>query len=298
MLIQGYGLISEPTGLYLEFPDSKMWPYSHIFHTENTKYDDKIGERGSAWFPFPPIWGMSEIFLATSQIIIGCAKRKNIFLQEKKCIDLIQTATMHKQRLELESLELLYNSKIQDQEVLCVHFTQKWKKYLKVFDLATLKCLSQKEVSIMVKFKTIIEGQETKNLEFYKNYPYYGNRHLNGYYALSSAPIDEQRNPYSFAPYECSWQLVEYAKQFMDFYEYDSAFRFSRFSFTPEKEYIDPQTIDFRIRGYLDYHELLRMGKLHNVVYSDFKISRIQGVKIFSCPHFTLRVEESASQKK
>lgn len=144
---------------FLVFDDTKMWPYSHLFHKDNTLYDDEKNFRWWKKFPFQPQNGMTEIFLATEKIIIACWQRKNIKWVTKSFVDII-TADKLKYRIELDEVVLVYDSMIDNKKSLVINYGIKWEYKTITLTIDDLKIQQTKEETIVCEFN-FINNQQT-----------------------------------------------------------------------------------------------------------------------------------------
>ena len=125
---------------FINTPTWDFWPYINIFHKENLLFDDVKQTRWSQNFPFKSSFNNNtEIFLSLDFIYICPWERSNIAWEKQKFIDIIHIKTLDKIRIYIEELSLIYNTIIDNRNILVINYLDKlaWKTIY--FDIETLK---------------------------------------------------------------------------------------------------------------------------------------------------------------
>ena len=97
---------------YIDFKESRLGPYTHLFKRENLYFDEESWERGSFFFPAKnKEFQNTEIFLETNDIIVCVWIRGSFSGEEKKFVEIVNLRTQEKYRFYPDEVGLIYNSK-------------------------------------------------------------------------------------------------------------------------------------------------------------------------------------------
>lgn len=152
-------IITENWNYKIKFTKDSFWPYEQKFGRVDCYYNDKLQDRWSVLFPYKnKEFDNTEIFLETDDVIVCTWDRTNLSGKEKSFIDIINLKTEKKQRLYVEEVNLIYNSR--NEIVVNANFDWVWKTVK--LDQETMEIKEEKEEKLFAFFKVLYNEKQKK----------------------------------------------------------------------------------------------------------------------------------------
>lgn len=137
---------------FIDFSNSKIGPYTHLYDREKLYYHEIIDERGSLDFPLKNAeFENSEIFLETDDIAICIWERWSISWGISQFIDIINLSNGNKNRFFTDEVNLIYNT----ETTVEINLVEKWKTITHSLDINSLEITSSIEENLVAFFKLI-----------------------------------------------------------------------------------------------------------------------------------------------
>lgn len=144
---------------YIDFKDSRFWPYTHIFERKRLYFNEGVEERGSYFFPLRSgKFKNTEIFLETNDIVVWIGERGSFSGQAKRFLEIVNLKTKQKYRFYPDEVSLIYNT--QDEIVLYYKKSEKYKKL--TLSKTMLEKLSEKSQQTDAFFKLLYNWDDKK----------------------------------------------------------------------------------------------------------------------------------------
>lgn len=194
-----------------------MWPYKTLHFKNNLFYNEKEERRGNTYFPFSPEGNTTEIFLLQKEIVIATLQRKNIHWEMKNFIDIINTSQKIKMRLEVSSVSLIFNTKINNQDILVINYEKNWKNETLEIDVHSLNIVQKIRQKIQCNLNEMrIDDKNTKYLHYIWNIQSTSNIVLDWYFILK----EEKQEKNYFLWYK--YPIEKIARFFYNSYQYNN----------------------------------------------------------------------------